>query len=85
MPYSVLRLLRYLACMVMIFRVAVVAFADEAAAGATSAGSPMSVLVFFPREEQKQQNQIQPQIDEDYVDYDPAPYFGGGGEAPIPH
>lgn len=72
----------------MIFRVTVVAFAGEAAtaaAGTTSTWSPMSLLDFFPPEEQKQQNQIQPQVDEDYVDYDPAPYFGGGGEAPIPH
>lgn len=80
MPYSVLRLLTYMACIVMVFAGEEVA---AAAAGTTSTGSLL--VVFPPPEEQKQQNQIQPQIDEDYGDYDPAPYFGGGGEAPIPH
>ncbi|KAB1203734.1 hypothetical protein CJ030_MR8G011204 [Morella rubra] len=88
-PTQTLRLVVRVLCMMMAIMMPMVAMSSFPLSPSSPAPSAESVL-FRPLQEQVQrgeeQYQAQPGIlQEDYGIWNPTPYDGGGGAAPIPH
>lgn len=89
MPTEALRLVMCMLCMIVVVMMPMVVTASSSLLPLSPAPSATPTL-FDPLQDQVQrgeeQYRVQPEIlPEDYGIWFPAPNFGGGGTAPIPH